>query len=441
MEIKNEMLSKGFAPDPVVYSYLMSGQAKKLNADGVFDLYEELKEKLGGLVSDGVVYGSLVKGYFLRGMENEAMECHKYAVGESENSKIKMSAVAYNNILDALSKNGKFDEALRLFDRMTREHNPPNRLTVNLGSFNVMVDGYCVQGRFTDAIEVFKNMGEKRCGPDTLSYNILIEHLCNNGLLAEGEELYRGMSEKGVKPDEFTFVLLMDTCFKEDRPDDAAEYFKTMVESKLRPNLEVYNRLVNGLVKVGKVDEAKSFFDMMVDKLRMDDESYKFMMKSLFEVRKHDEVLKIVDCMLRGDPSDFTTELQEFVKEELGKEGREEELVKLMEDIEREKAEAVAREAEAAERAKASTRAAVSSLLPKKSFSDPATGNESSAATGNTVDATFVNEEVQAGKEENVGDKLEQTGSVDANSPEAMNGDNVVEAEVATDSSSASYSR
>ena len=91
-------------PDPVVYSYLMLGCAKIADSDGIFKLFEELKEK-----KDGMVYGSLMKGYFMRGMEKEAMECYEEACGE--NSKVKMSAVAYNYVLDALSKNGKFDEA------------------------------------------------------------------------------------------------------------------------------------------------------------------------------------------------------------------------------------------------------------------------------------------------------------------------------------------
>ncbi|KAJ9545723.1 hypothetical protein OSB04_025430, partial [Centaurea solstitialis] len=372
LEIKNEMLTKGFEADPIVYSYLMSGEAKSKNGDGVFELYDELKEKLGGFVEDGVVYGSVMKGYFLKGTEKEAMECYEEALGDD--SKIKMSAIAFNSILDALFKNGKFDDAQKVFDKMLVEHNPPKLLTVNLGSYNVMVDGYCAQDRFDDAINVFNSMAEKRCHPDTLSYNNLIEQLCNNGLLAKAEELYNGMNDKGVSPDEYTFVVLMDTCFKEGRPDDAAAYFKKMVESKLRPNLGVYNRLMDGLVKVGKVDEAKSFFDMMVPKLRMDDDSYKFIMKALFDIKKHDEVLEIVGKMLREDPLDFSEELQEFVREGLRLEEREEDLVNLMADIKREKEEAAAKEAEEAERAKASARAAVSSLLPSKLFGDKVDG-------------------------------------------------------------------
>ncbi|KAI3751154.1 hypothetical protein L2E82_22200 [Cichorium intybus] len=361
LEIKDDMLSKGFEPDPTVYSYLMSAQAKHGNPDEIFNLYEELKEKLGGFVHDGVVYGSIMKGYFLKGMEKEAMECYEETL--ADNSKIKMSAIAYNSILDALSKNGKFNDALKLFDKMLTEHNPPKHLTVNLGSYNVMVDGYCAEKRFDEAINIFNNMGDKRCHPDTLSFNNLIEQLCNNGLLSKAEELHNTMNEKQVTPDEFTFVTLMDTCFQRDRPDDAALYFKTMVESKLRPNLTVYNRLMDGLVKVGKVEEAKSFFEMMVPKLKMDDESYKFIMKALFDIKKHDEVVEIIGKMLREEPLDFSDELQVFVREELKREEREDDLEKLMAEIEREKAEVAAKEAEEAERAKASAKAAYSSVF------------------------------------------------------------------------------
>ncbi|PIN27113.1 hypothetical protein CDL12_00112 [Handroanthus impetiginosus] len=385
LEIKDEMLTKGFKPDPTIYSYLMLGQAKNSNAEGVFELYEELKQKMGTEeILDGVIYGNLMKGYFLKGMETEAMECYKKVVGED--SPIKMSAISYNYVLEALSKNGKFEEALNLFERMKNEHDPPRKLTVNLGSYNVVVDGYCAEKRFNEAIEVFNIMGEKRCSPDTLSYNVLIDQLCNNDKLAEAEELYKGMADQKVSPDEYTFVTLMDTCFKENRPDDAAQYFRTMVESKLRPNLAVYNRLVEGLVKVRNVDEAKSFFDLMVPKLRMNDDAYKFIMGALFEVGKHDEVLKIVDGMLREEPNDFTEEVEEFVREGLRKEGREDEVTNLKLDIEREKAEAAAKAAEEAERAKASARAAVASLLPSKLLGNK--DNENKDAEEGSSEAT-----------------------------------------------------
>ncbi|TKY74092.1 Pentatricopeptide repeat-containing protein [Spatholobus suberectus] len=374
MDIKTEMDSRGFAPDPLVYHYLMLGHARVSDGDAVLGLYEELRGKLGGVVEDGVVFGCLMKGYFVKGMEKEAMECYEEALGKE---KKKMSAVGYNSVLDALARNGRFDEALKLFDRMMNEHKPPQRLSVNLGSFNVIVDGYCGEGRFKEAMEVFRKMGEYRCSPDALSFNNLIERLCDSGMVAEAEEVYGEMEGKGVSPDEFTYGLLMDACFREKRADDAAGYFRKMVESGLRPNLAVYNRLVDGLVKVGKVDEAKSFFELMVKKLKMDVASYQFMMKVLSDAGRLDEMLQIVDTLLDDNGVDFDEEFQEFVKGELSKEGREEELTKLMEEKERLKAEAKAKEAEAAEAAKRSARAAVASLLPSKLFGNKETGSES----------------------------------------------------------------
>ncbi|XP_010426430.1 PREDICTED: pentatricopeptide repeat-containing protein At3g49240-like [Camelina sativa] len=364
MEIKEDMGVRGFVADPVVYSYLMMGCVKASDADGVLKLYEELKEKFGGFVEDGVVYGQLMKGYFMKGMEKEAMEFYEEATGE--NSKVRMSAMAYNYVLEALNENGKFDEALKLFDAVKKEHNPPRRLAVNLGTFNVMVDGYCAEGKFGDAVDVFRQMGDFRCSPDALSFNNLINQLCDNGLLAEAEKLYGEMDEKKVKPDEYTFGLLMDTCFKEGKIDEGAAYYKTMVESNLRPNLDVYNRLQDQLITAGKLDDAKSFFDMMVSKLKMDDEAYKFIMRALSEAGRIDEMLKIVDDMLDDETVRVSEEIQEFVKEELRKGGREGDLEKLIEEKERLKAEAKAKELEEAEAKKKSQQINIASLITPK---------------------------------------------------------------------------
>ncbi|KAI3507528.1 hypothetical protein L1887_22515 [Cichorium endivia] len=85
------MLSKGFEVDLTVYGYLISAQTKKGNPYEIFNLYEDLKEKLGGFVHDGVVYGSIMKEYFLKGIEKEAMECYEETLTDYSN--IKMSAI------------------------------------------------------------------------------------------------------------------------------------------------------------------------------------------------------------------------------------------------------------------------------------------------------------------------------------------------------------
>ncbi|KAJ8458636.1 hypothetical protein OPV22_031562 [Ensete ventricosum] len=189
LEFKDDMLAKAFvSPDPLVYNHLMWGFVKKGDHDKVVSLYEELLEKLGGgKILDGIVYGNLMKGYLGKGMEKEAMETYHDVLGEG--SKVRFGAVSYNQVLDALGRTGKLEEAIALFDRMLKEHDPPRSITVNLGTYNVMADAYCLARRFQDAITVFGRMGEQKCTPDALSYNNLIEQLGRNKLVAEAEEL------------------------------------------------------------------------------------------------------------------------------------------------------------------------------------------------------------------------------------------------------------
>ncbi|CAM8883971.1 unnamed protein product [Rhodiola kirilowii] len=334
VELKDDMLKKGLMVDAKVYSYLMEGYLKNLDAEGALEVYEELKEKLGvgadGVVEDGVVYGSWMKVYALRGMGKEAMDLYKVSVGE--NSKVKMNVDAYNSVLEALIEISEFDEALRLFDRMMDEHNPPRKLKVNCGSFFVMANGYCELGKSKEAIEIFRRMDQKRCFPETLTFNNLIEKLCNKGMLAE------------------------------DRADDAAEYYMKMVKSGLGENLVVFKKLAMGLIPAGKVDKAKSFFDMMVKRFRMDSTSYEIIMKALSDSGKLNDVIQIVDGMLDEEVTVLDENMKDFVKGILSKEGREDELEKLIQEKERIKAEAKAKEAEEAERIKEQTRAAVASL-------------------------------------------------------------------------------
>ncbi|PNX76373.1 pentatricopeptide repeat-containing protein at3g49240-like protein [Trifolium pratense] len=108
------------------------------------------------------------------------------------------------------------------------KHNPPAKLVVNLGSFNVMVDGYCVEGRFK---EEFRFLG--------------------------AWEVYGEMEGKGVNPEEYTYGLLMDTCFKESQPYDAASYFRKMVELRKEGREEDLTKLMEEKERLKAEAKAK----------------------------------------------------------------------------------------------------------------------------------------------------------------------------------------
>uniref|UniRef100_A0A0A8YTH4 Pentatricopeptide repeat-containing protein n=1 Tax=Arundo donax TaxID=35708 RepID=A0A0A8YTH4_ARUDO len=354
LELKDGMLERGLvAPDPQVYAFIMGGFVNAGDGDKAVSLYEELKEKLGGgPILDGVVYGNLMKGYFLKGMEAAAMDCYSEVLAEG--SKVRFDTVSYNMVLDALGRNGKLDDALQLFDRMCSEHDPPRRISVNLGSFNVMVDAYCRSERFQDAIEVFGKMTEKKCAPDALSYNNLIDWLGKNELVGEAEGLYKEMGECGVNPDEYTYVLLIESYFKVDRVDDAIGYFNKMFDAGLRPNANAFNKVIGGLVKVDWLDEAQGFFDMMPEKeVKPNIASYELLLRAYIDAARLDDAIKMAKGILLDESVVFSDEMKALLEGALEKEGRVGDMTKLYEDVEREKAEAAARAAEEKARAEA----------------------------------------------------------------------------------------
>jgi pentatricopeptide repeat protein len=83
------------------------------------DLIKEQGGERG--ILDGIVYGSLMKAYFLMGMEEKAMECYREVLGAE--SEVTFSAKSYNEVVDALGQNGRLEDALKLFDRLLRHTN------------------------------------------------------------------------------------------------------------------------------------------------------------------------------------------------------------------------------------------------------------------------------------------------------------------------------
>ncbi|KAM0894506.1 hypothetical protein ACQ4PT_024458 [Festuca glaucescens] len=381
IELKDEMLASGFVgPDPHVYSLLMAGCVQAGDGAKAVELYQELQDKLGGEpVLDGIVYGSLMKAYFLMGMEEKAMECYKELLGPE--SEVRFGAESYNEVLDALGQNKRLEDALKLFDRMLAEHDHPLRIAVDVRSFSVMVDAYCAAGKFEDAIAVFRRMGEYKVVPDVAAYNNLIRHLGLNRLVDEAEVLHKEMGEHSLVADEETHVLLMDAFFRADRPDDGVSYFNKMSELGLKPEASHYHKIVDGLTGLSLLDKAQEYFDQMREKeIGPSIATYETLLKAYVGVTRFDDAAKVAKGILLDEKVIFTDEMRELLEGALRGEGREDDIAKLYEDVEREKAEAVVRAAEEKARAESQAREERAARRAEAAAKDEAAAKASAAA-------------------------------------------------------------
>lgn len=360
----------------------MTGFVEAGDGAKALELHQELQDKLGGEpVLDGIVYGSLMKAYFLMGMEEKAMECYKEIF--TPESEVRFGTESYNEMVDALGQNQRLEDALNLFDRMLGEHDPPLRITVDVRSFSVMVDAYCAAGRFEDAIAVFRRMGEYKVVPDIAAYNNLIRHLGLNRLVDEAEVLHKEMGEHSLVADEETCVLLMEACFKTDRIDDGISYFDRMTELELKPDASAYHRIVDGLVGLSLLDKAQEYFDQMREKeINPSIATYETLLNAYVGVgaTRLDDAAKVAKCILLDENVVFSDEMRELLEGALRGEGREDDIAKLYEDVEREKAEAVLRAEEEKARAEALAREERAARRAEAAAKDEAAAKASAAA-------------------------------------------------------------
>lgn len=231
--------------------------------------------------------------------------------------------VAYNAMLDALSKNGDMGSALLLFKRM------PQRDVV---SWTSVINGFGRNGCFHEAIEFFKKMSYKvkpneatyvsvissaanldSCGAlhlgkqihayiirnstkltvfigtalvdlygktgsltsagyvfnqmvykEICTWNAMISALSSNSREKEALDLFETMKKEGLQPNEVTFVAVLIACARGKYIEFGLELFRSMsLDFGIVPTMEHYGCVVDLLGRAGLLKEAAEFIESM----------------------------------------------------------------------------------------------------------------------------------------------------------------------------------
>eukprot|EP00262_Sarcandra_glabra_P022124 TRINITY_DN965_c0_g1_i1.p1 TRINITY_DN965_c0_g1~~TRINITY_DN965_c0_g1_i1.p1 ORF type:complete len:476 (-),score=46.52 TRINITY_DN965_c0_g1_i1:285-1535(-) len=278
VDLLREMLNKGHGADSLVYNTLIGGFIQLDNMERALEFFDELRERC--LVYDGVVHATIMEGYFKKGMEKEAMDSYRALMDRQ----FKMNAVTCNTLLEVLLKYNKYSDALALFDHMAAAHAPPNFLSMNMDSYNLIVNEFIRLGKFLEVVAVFRKKGTKPCVVDVEFFNKTIGKLCENGLVSDAEKVFDEMPDRAAIPDMTTIGFLVDGYLKEgrvddalrcynkmfvhlvekDKAEDAVDFFKKMGEREVTPDLMSYESLVKVLCKRGKLDLGCHLLEEMV---------------------------------------------------------------------------------------------------------------------------------------------------------------------------------
>ncbi|KAL6608094.1 hypothetical protein ACP70R_041157 [Stipagrostis hirtigluma subsp. patula] len=168
-------------------------------------------------------------------------------------------AAAFNALLAALSRAGRFDELWAARAAMSRAGVRPDART-----FNILVAALCRAEDAERAQGFLDELEEQGFEPDVVTYNTLLAGYCRRGRLKDALHLFDVMPYRGVQPDLVSHTILMDGLCKAWRLADARRMFDRMVQSGLIPDAVAYSVLITGYCNEGRLREARSLLFEMV---------------------------------------------------------------------------------------------------------------------------------------------------------------------------------
>lgn len=211
------------------------------------DLFSELSRR-HSLSPDKVSYGILIKSYCLLRNSSRALLVLK----EMEERGIEITAISYTTIMDSLYKEGKSEEADRLWNEMCAKG-----VVLDVVAYNVRVMHQATSGKPDDVLGLMEEMKSGGLKPDTFTYNYLMTCYCSHGRLDDAKKVYRELEQKGCEPNAATFKnLLHDLCKRNDF-SGGLEVFEDSVKQRRIPDAGSVMMLVKGLMKGSKVRAAK----------------------------------------------------------------------------------------------------------------------------------------------------------------------------------------
>ncbi|GKA85319.1 pentatricopeptide repeat-containing protein, partial [Tanacetum coccineum] len=132
--------------------------------------------------------------------------------------------------------------ALKFYRYMRQLGFPPN-----VPSLNVLIKALSKNsGTIDSAIQIFHEMPNHGCIPDTYTYGTLINGLCRIRKISEAKELLKEMKTKGCSPSVVTYTSLIHRLFQLTNLDKAKALLQEMEAKSIIANVYTYSSLMDG---------------------------------------------------------------------------------------------------------------------------------------------------------------------------------------------------
>ncbi|CAE7188442.1 unnamed protein product [Symbiodinium sp. CCMP2456] len=245
-------------------------------------VFKESRAFLAGFPRAAVAFALAVKAATASQQLTAAVELYEETKGA-----LRLTAVTYNTLIDALVRAGDLKRAMQLFRDMACQDTGPDLI-----SFSILIKGFASSGDLETAILLMGQMQGQGIQPDSILFNSILHGCARSQRRALTEEVLADMEKAGVAPSNFTvsilvklygrcgdlpaaleviedypkrfgfrlntqaYTCLMSTCIWSGDLPKAFDAYQRMLEDGMEADGKTFETLLSGCVKFGEAIRA-----------------------------------------------------------------------------------------------------------------------------------------------------------------------------------------
>ncbi|KAK4478110.1 hypothetical protein RD792_017388 [Penstemon davidsonii] len=244
-------LQNGITHSPDLYNLMVDNLGKTKKFDVMWELVEEMNKLEGYVTLDTMT--KIMRRLSKAGKYDEAIK----AFNKIEQFGIEKDVTSMNRLMDALVKQGSVEHAEKVFLEF-KEHIPPSSQT-----YNILIHGWCKARKIDKANKTIEEMKIHGFSPDSVTYTCFVEAYCRDKDFRKVYSTLEEMRKNGFHPSVITYTITMKALARAKETDKAIEVYETMKRENCSIDASFCSSFIYTLNKAGRLKDSDAVFEDM----------------------------------------------------------------------------------------------------------------------------------------------------------------------------------
>ena len=232
---------------------------KKANSTEAIYILEDIERD--GFIPDVFHYSAAISKCAKDGKLDEAKKIFR----QMKKNKVAPNEFTLNSLIDACANAGDVEEAVKYLREMEEKH----YLWPGVQSFSGAISACEKAGNWEKAIELLRESEHREIPPDVIIYAATISACGKGGQTKKALDLFIEMENRGIEPNGITFSAAISACEKGggEHTETALALFREMCNRNICPTVITYGATISACEKGGAkyTDKALALFEELED--------------------------------------------------------------------------------------------------------------------------------------------------------------------------------